>query len=280
MKKLISVILTLIAVSVTASAQYSLYDYYGDVTLQRAGKTVTLQKGMKVNATDLFNIGDNSGVEILNSMNSQIFKSSSKGSFTATRIMIDAKDQASNNSSAIHDKMRFGKSTTKGDDRVYVEKGLVRRSMETYDPEADNLQVDVKKLSVSVVNALKNIDGLSTATFPVNLLHAPVNETGLKFMLENTLNFPVYFNVLRVVPEEKKVEISELGQPTGNYVVLKDQTIVRSQSKGLKQGGRHVLIMTHCYFDIDELIENVEKLMNEGTSLASDNQLPVYLKAL
>lgn len=280
MKKTLTFIIMLVTTVAIATAQYSLYDYHGSVSLTRGGKPVALEKGMKLNATDMFNIGDNSGVEILNSMNSQIFKSTSKGSFTTTRIMIDAKDQAADNRAAIHDKIRFGKSTTNGDDRVYVEKGLVRRSMEIYDPEAENLQVDAAKLSVSVFNAIKNPDTLKAATFPVNLLHAPVNDSGLKFMLENTLGFPVYFNVLRIIPEEKKVEISELGQPTGNYVVLQDQTIVRSQSKGLKPGGKHVLIMTHCYFDIDELIENVEKLMNEGSTTASDAQLPVYLQIL
>lgn len=280
MKKIATLLLLLTLMTMHATAQYSLYDYFGDVKLLRGGKEIVIERGMKLNATDQFNIGDNSGVEILNSMNSQIFKSLSKGNFTTTRIMIDAKDQATDNRAAIHDKIRFGKSSTNGDDRVYVEKGLVRRSMETYDPEAENLQVDIKKLSASVYNALKDTDALRNATFPVNLLHAPVNNSGLKFMLENTLSFPVYFNVLRIIPEEKKVEISELGQPTGNYVVLSDQSIVRSQSKGLKTGGKHILIMTHCYFDIDELIENVETLMREDATVASDTHLPVYLKSL
>lgn len=280
MKKIATLILLLIAVALNGAAQYSLYDFYGNVTLQRGGKSIAIEKGMKLNATDQFNIGDNSGIEILNSMNSQIFRSTSKGSFTTTRIMIDAKDQATDHRAAIHDKIRFGKSATNGDDRVYVEKGLVRRSMETYDPEAENLQVDIKKLSVSVYNALKNPEQLKTTDFPVNLLHASVNDSGLKFMLENTLSFPVYFNVLRIMPEEKRVEISELGQPTGNYVVLSDQSIVRSQSKGLKPDGKHILIMTHCYFDIDELIENIESLMKEGSTVASDTHLPVYLRAL
>lgn len=160
--------------------------------------------------------------------------------------MIDAKEQSSDNRAAIHDKIRFGKSSTSGDDRVYVEKGLVRRSMEAYDPEGENLQVDTKKLSANVINALKDLEALKTSDFPTTLLNAPVNESGLKFMLENTLNFPVYFNVLRIIPEEGKVEISELGQPTGNYVVLQNQSIVRSQSKGLNPAGKHILIMTHC----------------------------------
>ena len=33
-------------------------------------------------------------------------------------------------------------------------------------------------------------------------------------------------------------------------------------------------------FDIDELIENMESLMKEGTQVASDNQLPVYMRLL
>ena len=152
--------------------------------------------------------------------------------------------------------------------------------MEAYDPEGDNLQVDTKKLSANVINALKDLEALKTSDFPTTLLNAPVNESGLKFMLENTLNFPVYFNVLRIIPEEGKVEISELGQPTGNYVVLQNQSIVRSQSKGLNPAGKHILIMTHCYFDIDELIENMESLMKEGTQVASDNHLPVYMRLL
>ncbi len=266
--------------TVAAVAQYSLHDFYGDVSISRAGKPLTPEKGMKLNATDMFSIGDNSGVEILNPISSQIFKSSAKGDFTTTRIMIDAKAQATDNRAAIHDKIRFGRHSDNSDNRVYVEKGLVRRSMEVYDPEADNLQVDIDKLSVSVVNSLRNFDSINSSEFPVTLLHAPSDNNGLKFMLENTLNFPVYFNVLKFDRKLNKIEISELGQPTGNYVVLRDQTIVRSQASGLNPDEQHLLIMTHCFFDIDELLEHIETQLKDGTVTATDTHLPVYIRVL
>ena len=166
MNRLITFMILLLSVVATATAQYSLYDYSGNVAIKRGGKSVTPEKGLKLNATDMITIGDNSSIQILNSINSQIYKSTTSGTFTTTRIMIDAKEQSSDNRAAIHDKIRFGKSSTSGDDRVYVEKGLVRRSMEAYDPEGDNLQVDTKKLSANVINALKDLEALKTSDFP------------------------------------------------------------------------------------------------------------------
>ncbi len=74
MKRTFSFLIFMTLATVAAVAQYSLHDFYGDVSISRAGKPLTPEKGMKLNATDMFSIGDNSGVEILNPISSQIFK--------------------------------------------------------------------------------------------------------------------------------------------------------------------------------------------------------------
>lgn len=49
MNRLITFMILLLSVVATATAQYSLYDYSGNVAIKRGGKSVTPEKGLKLN---------------------------------------------------------------------------------------------------------------------------------------------------------------------------------------------------------------------------------------
>ena len=227
MKRFVLTLLLPILTVLAVSAQYSLFDFQGAVKIERSGRPIAVEKGMRINGSDIFTIPSDGFVEILNPSNSQLFKSTSAGRFATTRIMIDARQQAVNTSKAINDNIRFSHNGSKGKETVYVGKG--------WEPE-----------------------------LPV----------------ENTLDFPVYFNVLKVNGQTGGIEISELGQPSGNYVLRQNQSLSREQFSGLDRNCSQFLIMTHCFFDIDELVENIEKLMSSGTNPVPDADLPVYVHAL
>lgn len=280
MKRLFSTLIPILLATFILHAQYSLYDFSGGVKLERSGKALTLSKGMSISGSDIFTISEGGWVEIFNPSNSELYKSISPGRFATTRIMIDARQQASNTSKSIHENLRFGRSNPKSKEKVYVEKGMVTRSLEVYDPEAQNLQVDPMKLCEHVVGAIRSRRYINAEKFPVKLTHAATDSAGLKFAIENTLSFPVYFNILKIKETDGHVEISELGQPSGNYVLLRRQAISREQFSGLDPDSDHILIMTHCYFDIDKLVENLETMMKQTTISSPDTNLPVYVQKL
>ena len=280
MKRFVLTLLLPILTVLAVSAQYSLFDFQGAVKIERSGRPIAVEKGMRINGSDIFTIPSDGFVEILNPSNSQLFKSTSAGRFATTRIMIDARQQAVNTSKAINDNIRFSHNGSKGKETVYVEKGMVTRSLGVYDPEARNFQVDPAKLSEQVLGAIRMARYIPVEKFPVKLSHAASDSAGLKFSVENTLDFPVYFNVLKVNGQTGGIEISELGQPSGNNVLRQNQSLSREQFSGLDRNCSQVLIMTHCFFDIDELVENIEKLMSSGTNPVPDADLPVYVHAL
>ena len=82
MNRLITFMILLLSVVATATAQYSLYDYSGNVAIKRGGKSVTPERAPSSTPPTLITIGDNSSIQILNSINSQIYKSTTSGTFT------------------------------------------------------------------------------------------------------------------------------------------------------------------------------------------------------
>lgn len=279
MKRLITLLLPLL-LPLLAQAQYKLHDFNGQIAVERAGKSVAVQKGMDISNSDTFVIPDGGSVEILETKTSQIFKSQSAGRFATSRIIFEARTQASNTGKAINSKLRFGRNDSNKSETVYVEKGRVTRSMEVFDPEARNMQVDPMKLCEHVAGAIRNRSFMPDEKFPVKLTHNATTAAGLKFAIENSMDFPVYFNVLKVKDSDGQIEISELGQPGGNYVLRPNQTLAREQFSDTEQGCTHILIMTHCYFDIDHLVENLEAMLKQTQLAEPDANLPVYLQAL
>lgn len=280
MKRLILLLAILVA-AVSLSANYTIYSFSGKVTVTQAGKQTAAEKGMKVNASDQIEIGQGAKVEIYNAATKEIFTSSTAGRNSVMGIMLDARKQASKTTGAINDRMRFSAPGGNPDTRLYTE-GLVKRSMQTYDPGAESLVVEPRALALHIAGALRNPQTLDTdAANSIPLTHSHKDGGGLQFRVENTRSFPIYINVIKVSETALgNVEISELGQPMGSYVVLPGQAISREHFAGLDMAQSHILILTNCRFDIDELIEQVNMIFADNVTDSPDANLPVMLRRL
>ena len=235
---------------------------------------------MKVNASDQIDIPQGAKVEIYNSATKEIFSSSGAGKNSVMGIMLDARKQASKTAGAINDRMRFSAGGGNPDTRLYTE-GLVKRSMQVYDPGAESLVVEPRALALHIANALLAPQTLESSAIPTPVAHSHLDGGGMQFRVENVLGFPVYLNVVKIRETSLgSVEISELGQPMGSYVVLPGQAIAREHFGGLDPAESHILVITHCRFDIDELIEHINTILSENDNEQPDSNLPVYLRRL
>lgn len=278
MKKLILIALAALLPMFAAMAKYTIHSSKGDIRIERGGQLVPVQKGMEVNATDNIHIPQGAKVEILNSVNSKIFTSTRAGDFNVTRIMIDAQIKANDHGANVGGNLQMTRlGTSKNKSPMWVQKGKVTRTMEQYDPTAEKMEADPTHLGNWIA---ATVNAPTRKPLPVTVTHNPTGDSGLSFRLENTLDFPVYFNVIKIKGESiTTATISELGQPMGSYVVLPGQAISREQFGGLQPGNRHILVLTPYYFDIDELIPKVCEAASNTTTVASDDT-PAYLLTL
>ncbi len=269
--------LMLCAAAMAAQAQYTLYNSVGKVSIERRGKPLEVSKGMKLSSQDVINIGNDGEVEILNSIDSRIYTSVKPGSYTVLRITIDAEAHAKDNSLAFQG---LGVKRENKKTEVFEDEGVVSRALVVYDPDNQNMEVDCRKMGVSL---LRRLDSHSSAVADSTLLDLNVDALGdgLSFEFYNKFDFPVYFNVLKIKDAEAgAIDISELGQPIGSYVVQPKQSLMRAQSTALPAGERHILVMTHHYFDIDKLLLNIEELKSSPVGLPdapTEQELPVYV---
>lgn len=247
-------------ISVTGAAKYVVHSVSGQVTLQRAGKTQPLVKGTQVGGVDNIVLARGAAVEILNTADNKVYRCDKEGKYTTMKIMMNARRSADNKLTSVATSARFGTGGRK-EGTVYEEGCLVTRALGDYDPEGATTQVDPAQLAISMVGKL---DGTAGDSIPVPFAHGvPVAGEGLEFSIENSYDYPLYVNVVKCTDEQagsRKVEISELGQPVGCYILLPGQTLMRRHSRPLDGAERHMLILTRSYFDIDEVIEKTAAL--------------------
>lgn len=280
MNRVLLLLLTLMISAMSALANYTLYSFSGNVTIRQGGKNVVPEKGMKMGAADEITIGPGASVEIYNATTKEIFKSIGEGKTSAMRIMLDARKQAGNSFGAINDRWTMSKGGTSNNNRLYTE-GLVKRSMNIYDPAAENKEVDPHQLALHIYNIISDPSRLDSIEYPTEVVSKHLENNGLKFRVANSLAFPVYMNVVKFQETAGGgIELSELGQPISSYVILPGQSITRDQLQGLNGNESHLLILTFCRFDIDSLIEETNKLLQNQPSETPDAELPVYLKRL
>lgn len=280
MKHILTFVLAMLVATVPMLAKYELYRFEGNITVKQANHDVTPERGMELNASDQIYIPKGGVVEIYNTVTKEIFTSVGDGQKSVMGIMLDARKQSEKTTSAINDRMRFAANGKQAPTRLYTE-GLVKRSMQVYDPEAQNLIVEPEVLALHILKAIKAASTGNVGEFPTALTHERSGESGLKFRIENSLSFPIYINVIKVNETQLgSIEISELGQPMGCYVLLPGQSLSREHFAGLSPTDSHYLVMTHCRFDIDELISHVNSLLSENSDKAADVELPVYINRL
>lgn len=156
-------ILTLIflaAVNVVSAQRYTLHSATKGVSVLSGGKTIAATVGMELKATDEFVIPEGGVAEVRNATDNRIYRSVRPGKVTVTRLMIEARQSATDKLSALGDKIDVGRKGGDKRKRVYGEKGMVNRSIlvagegieETPQEEADSVCV-VKPTSSLTENA-------------------------------------------------------------------------------------------------------------------------------
>jgi len=263
---------------VTAVANYSVYSYSGNVKIRQDGKIFVPHKGTKLKPADFVIMEKESRIQILDSRTSRIYTSETPGQTSVTRLMLEAMKQAQSNSRAVNDKIRIGKNSAEAAGVVYLEKGKVTRALESYDPAADELQIDAASLARQLYCSLVGTASDSVSVFPLEIEHSADTEKGIRFRLTNTLDFPVYFNVLKI--KDGVIDISSVGQPVGCYVVQPAQAFEREAYTSIDEHENNLLIMVPYYFDTDKLIECINDLVSRSPADVAEDGIPLYLKVL
>ncbi|MCH5238881.1 MAG: hypothetical protein J1F38_01535 [Muribaculaceae bacterium] len=286
-----SFLLFLMIGAVSAMAHYSIHSASPGVTIESSGKSLEAKKGAEIKANDFLIIPEGGEVEIYNDLDKNIYKSLKPGKISVTRLMIDAKKTASDNSKNVASRLRLKKDNggeIEGE-KIYVEKGMVRRSLAVFDPEADNIQVNSKTLGRQIAKFLSSPDSTGYNDVAVKFSKGPVDSVGIFFRIMNPLEFPVYFNVLKFdsTPNEnselglRTVEISSLGQPDGSYVLLPSQALTKESLQGIPSDERHLIVVTHVRYDLDEVVdETVQALKNKGIDKEEAPEFPLMIMEL
>ncbi|MDE6436250.1 MAG: hypothetical protein K2K69_01925 [Muribaculaceae bacterium] len=265
MATLVLMLLALIGGTADAAAQYSIYSFAGDVTIKHAGKEMAAANDMKITAADRIIVGANSSVQILNARDSRLYACTTQGEHTLSGIMLDAESES--NSSTLHRRMRMGKGEQQ-EGTMYVEKGKVTRALATFDPEAQGVQTDPEALARFIASTLAAGE-YRPSDFPATF----GNTSGVfGFHFANTGNEPLYINIIKVDNSHPgEIDVSELGQPVGSYVILPGQTLARTQEKAPDSLQKHILIATHYYFSIDDLVE----ALRSAAATIQDGPVPI-----
>lgn len=268
-------------------AHYFVHSSTPGVKIEGSAGSSNAEKGKEVKANEFLLIPEGGEVEIYNDLDKNIYKSIASGKISVTRLMIDAKKAASDNSRNVGARLRFAKNNGNEDagERIYVEKGMVRRSLEVFDPEANNLQVDSKTLAKKIVNFLGKSEIYENSDVALEVNSDSNDTTGVYFKIVNTLEYPVYFNVLKINHKEPenspRVEISALGQPDGSYVLLPGQSLTKESVSNLPIEENHLLVLTHFRYDLDEVVEETGNLLDQQP-LIEDQEIimPLIIKKL
>lgn len=285
MKKIVFLIF-LITSSSIAWAHYSIHSASSGVEIESSGKKSPAKTGDEVKANDFLIIPEGEEVEIYNDLDKNIYKSVTSGKISVTRLMIEAKKQASDNSKNVASRLRLKKNNAADEgEKIYVEKGMVRRSLAVFDPEAENIQMNSKTLGQLIAKFISSADSAAFQSVDVEFSKGDIDSTGIFFRVVNRQEFPVYFNVLKYdsVPnsENRKMEISMLGQPDGNYVLLPGQAITRESFSMIPDGQKHLVVVTHFRYDLDEVVDETANSLNAPDSISTSSpSFPLLIKAL
>lgn len=274
---LLTLILTICAFAVSAQ-HYTVHRSTQGVTAQCGGKTTAVTKGMSLKASDILNIPEGGSVEILNAIDKRIYRSIRSGSISVTKLLVEARHSATDNLGNLTDHVRFGKSSSGSGKHVYQEKGMVNRSLGVYDPQGGNVEMDPATLAAIIADGIARPEN---DVFPEGLdvkTSANVPE-GAWLSMVNSLDYPVYFNILTISGNPSQVEISPLGQPGGTYVLLKSQSIARAQQTPLPADQKSILVVTPCQFELDTVIDEINRILAAGDkTCATQSQYPVYIR--
>lgn len=272
----------MLLIALTVRAAYVVHSVQGGVKVQTGGKVVALTKGMKVNPSDVIDIPSDGRLEIYNELDGKVYTSVKTGKLSVIRLMLDANQKATDNSAAVRGQLNVGAKGGSKETRVYMEKGMVKRSGSAFGADAENVDVDPKTLARYVASAVYAGHLDSKVELPVKIEHERGDSVGIRFRVVNERDFPVYFNVLKITGTEAPIlEVSELGQPEGCYVLLPGQALGREQFATPPAHTRHLLVLSHARYDISEVVDVVgDLLMTEGLGTLPEENAPVQMLPL
>lgn len=269
--------------SFNASSHYTIHSTSKGVIIESASGKTEAKTGTRLKATDMVVIPAGGKLEVYNDIDKNIYTSVSDGRISVTRLMIDARKRASDNRGNVAAQLRFAKQQDAGSQRLYVEKGMVRRSLEVYDPEGQKIAADPEVIARYIASRISLGSKIEGDSLPAKTVAGRPAAGGLSFKVENTCDFPIYLNILKISKRDNdlKVGISEVGQPAGVYVLLPGQTLSREHFRDVPDTDNHLMVMAHCQFDIDEIIEHLgARINNIEESHDSTGNLPIYLLSI
>ncbi len=279
MSRIFTLIALLLIAAAPLRADYLVRDVSGQVQLARNDKIVAVVKNMTLAPSDMVMLGTGASLNILDTKDSKIYTAATPGLYSVSRLIYDARRKARSNASSVHGKLRLTKDKAP-EGVVYVEKGKVTRALTVYDPEARNIQMDIDKLASRLYLLMRDSLGQTTSQPDATVLSQHLETGGLSFMVENTLSYPIYFNVFKINGADGSVTISELGQPVGSYAILPTQFLAREQRAGLATDELHIMIMSDFFFDIDELLAGLNALIDKNEEITDTENIPIYLLPL
>lgn len=271
-RKLVAILSVMFVTAPGISGQHlKLQSFSGAVTVESAGKTVSATTGMTLKASDCLSIPAGGSASVFNERDKRVYKSVRTGRITVSRLIIEARDVAADNSANVASKLRFGTRSLKTGNNTYVEKGMVTRSLAQFDASADSLMLDTGRLADYIIAA---IGGSADREPPVKFTRQ-VGDDYEGIMIQNTLDIPIYFNLLSI--EGGNARLSVLGQPGATYVMLPGQEMLRTNRQQPRPDVAGIMVMTPVHFDIDTLIEALNaRLSGAVTAEKPEADLPVY----
>ncbi|MCC8036559.1 MAG: hypothetical protein LIP02_00255 [Bacteroidales bacterium] len=251
-----------------AMAQYALHNYEGAVKVLRSNQSVAVTKGMALQAPDYIEVPSGGWVEVSSTIGGKtnIYRQTDAGTFKVPQIINNAKRQASDQSSALWNSMSFAKDKKSGA-MVYDAAGMVTRdrvSAQAFEP------VDSLQLAWAVATALADNKPEIASLLDWGPLRHSENDGIISLDASNPSASPLWVNVLCLTKDEagnRTVDISTLGQPGANFLLLPGQSMSRRQIMPLAVDGEvHVAVASASPFDLQALISNVKAMLLNGSS--------------
>lgn len=281
LRKLYSLLLpVVIALTAINANAYVIYSVSGNVKVSLGGKISQAVKGAVLKKSDLVSIPEGASISIMDETTQCIYISQESGN-TSVQELISKSIKAANNAPQIIDGR--GRGTTGS--RIYRERGMVTRSLNLFDTVAANIEIEPDTLAQLIAHVVyfECLNADSTLNFVSLPIDTISNDGGYGFKLYNPLETPIYFNVLKIAGVHNRiVEISKLGQPGGDYILLPGHTMMRTSGGSFPYGETHLVVACHYSFDIDALIESLNKIINDDTLIIedSDPNLPVFIRLI
>ena len=287
---LFSVVFLLLSLSYSVKSAYIVHSVNGKVKCSVKGKISNVEVGTILDPKNMLSIPPGASIQIKDDATNKLYSSVSSGNMLVSTLVNESSAKAGKHLQTINSALKLsGRGrTVKSDNRVYREKGMVTKSLNLFDKEAANIEISPDALALMIANTVyfDKFNGDSTLNFSNFLIDSnPSSQSrnDIGFKLNNPLETPVYFNILKFSGVKNRVaEISQLGQPEGFYVLPSKQTIWRTQNGDFPYGEHHLLIACHYSFNIDDLIEAINKVINNDSLIVNKpvSDIPVFIRTL